>query len=77
MGSARIRVRIEIAAAAIAAALATLTLITPDWIEIFAGVDPDRGSGALEWAIVAVLVTASVALAFIARWERRRPAAAR
>ena len=66
------------------AALAIATLITPDWIEITFGVDPDRGNGALEWAIVATaLVTAASAAAVArSRWRRalsklRRPAVAR
>lgn len=72
MGSVRIRFWIEVALAVMAAGLAVLTLITREWIELLFGIDPDQGSGALEWALVAALFVASVALALIARWDRNR-----
>lgn len=72
MGNARIRFWIEVALAAIAAGLAILTFITREWIELLFGVDPDQGSGALEWAIVIALFIAAIALALIARWDRKR-----
>ncbi|MFG1932138.1 hypothetical protein ACGFK1_16055 [Mycobacterium sp. NPDC048908] len=70
--NARIRFGIEVAAAALAAGLAVLTLISREWIELLFGVDPDKGSGALEWAIVVALFVASAALALIATWDRKR-----
>jgi hypothetical protein len=70
--SARIRFWIEVGLAVAAAGLAILTLITREWIELLFGVDPDQGSGALEWAIVIALFVASLALALIARWDRKR-----
>jgi hypothetical protein len=72
VGNARIRYWIEVALAVIAAGLAVLTLISRDWIELLFGIDPDQGSGALEWALVAALFVASVALALVARWDRKR-----
>jgi hypothetical protein len=72
MRTARIRLWIEVALAVLAAGLAILTLITREWIELLFGIDPDAGSGALEWAIVIALFIASVALALIARWDRKR-----
>jgi hypothetical protein len=76
MGNARIRFWIEIGLAALAAGLALLTIFTREWIELLVGIDPDQGSGALEWAIVGALFVASVALALVARWDRNRHIAA-
>jgi hypothetical protein len=72
MRIARIRYRIEVALAVVAVGFAALTLITREWIELLLGVDPDKGNGALEWAIVIALFVASAALALIARWDRKR-----
>ena len=72
MRTARIRFRIEVALAVLTAALALLTLISREWIELLFGVDPDNGSGALEWAIAIALALASVALALVARWDSKR-----
>jgi hypothetical protein len=76
MNYARLRYWIEVVLAFLTAGLAILTLITREWIELVFGIDPDQGSGALEWAIVAVLFVASLTLALIARLDRRRHNAA-
>ena len=67
----RNRFWLESSLAAATFALAVLTLITRDWIEQIFGVDPDAGSGALEWAIVAAGLVATVALVLLARREWR------
>lgn len=72
MSNARIRFWVEVALAVMAAVLAILTLTTREWIELFFGIDPDRGSGALEWAIASALLVGSLALALTATWDRKR-----
>ena len=53
------------------ALLCLLTLINQEWIELIFRVDPDHGSGALEWAIVGGLAVLSLASAVLARLEWR------
>jgi hypothetical protein len=74
----RRRYWVEVGLAIVTAALLVLTLITREWIEIVFGVDPDGGSGALEWAIVAGLAVLTFASTFAARreWVRAAPSAA-
>ena len=79
MGRAvRRRYWVEVGLAIVTAALLVLTLITREWIEIVFGVDPDGGSGALEWAIVAGLAVLTLASTVAARleWVRAAPSAA-
>jgi hypothetical protein len=73
----RPRLWIEVAAASLAGPLAVLTLFWPDWIETVFRVDPDHGSGALEWAIVVALALVAVIAGFMARreWVRGLPPA--
>ena len=70
----RMRFWIESALACVSAFLFVLTGVMPDWIERVFGVEPDRGSGALEWGIVAVFALVTLAFVALARREWRRPA---
>jgi hypothetical protein len=70
----RIRFWIEAALASLTAGLSVLTLISREWIEWLFGVDPDGGDGSLEWAIVGILLLATVIFAWFARLEWRRAA---
>jgi hypothetical protein len=68
----RRQAKIEAGVAILAAALLVLTLVTREWIELLTGWDPDGGSGALEWLIVAVLAVIAIALSLRARSDWRR-----
>jgi hypothetical protein len=70
----RSRFWVELGLACLTAVLAMVTLISREWIELVFGVDPDRGSGVLEWAIVAGLAFATVVFAVLARFEWRHAA---
>ena len=71
MGVARIRFWIESTLAILASLLAIVTIFNREWIEVIFGVDPDRGSGGLEWAMVVGLFAVAIALALVAGWERK------
>ena len=70
------RLKFELSASVACAVLAATTLIWRDWIEVLFRVDPDAGSGSLEWALVAALAVATTAFALAARveWARARGA---
>jgi hypothetical protein len=70
--SVRRRFWIEIALAVVTAVLTVVTLISHEWIELVFHVDPDAGSGALEWATVIALAAATLLFSALARVEWRR-----
>ena len=63
---------VELALAAISGVMLVVTLAWRDWIEEVFGVDPDRGNGSLEWAIVVALALLTVAFGLAARRELKR-----
>lgn len=65
---------VRLAVAAVSAALFAVTLAWPDWIEIVLRVDPDQGSGWLEWAIVVVAFALMLTFSVGTRREWRRSA---
>jgi len=68
----RRRYWVEVVCSAVAALLGVLTAIVPDWIEEVFHVDPDAGSGALEWGIVVALLAVAITLGQGARREHAR-----
>lgn len=52
----------EIGLGAACLVLLVLTAAWPEWIEAIFGVEPDGGSGALEWALVVVLAVCAFGL---------------
>ncbi|MFD8411633.1 ABC transporter permease [Streptomyces sp. HUAS TT3] len=79
-GGGRVRPRFwaEVVLGGLAALLFLATLIRRDWIELLFGVEPDAGSGALEWLIVGVtaLVTVLCAVGARTEWRRAHPVGA-
>jgi ABC-type thiamin/hydroxymethylpyrimidine transport system permease subunit len=73
----RRRLRIEVVLAVISAALCVLTLVIPQWVEELTGLEPDAGSGALEWIIAGVFLLAAAVCAVMACRDYRRLAADR
>jgi hypothetical protein len=49
-----------------------VTLVVPDWIEVAFHVDPDGGSGSLEWLIVGFTATMTVLAGLSVARTRRR-----
>ena len=65
------RLRVETLIAIVAFGLGVVTVVWPDWIERILRVDPDGGSGSLEWAIVLSLFAVSLVSSLLANRERR------
>jgi hypothetical protein len=61
------RFRLELVVSVLAGVLAVLTAIWHNWIEEVFHVDPDAGSGALEWVIVLALALIALSLGAHAR----------
>jgi hypothetical protein len=52
--------------------LLAVTIVWTEWIELLFQVDPDAGSGALEWTIAGVFLGLTIMFAVLARIEWRR-----
>lgn len=68
----RRRFWLESTLAAASAVLFLLTLFSKDWVEIVFHADPDAGTGAFEWMLVALTATIAAASFLLARWEWQR-----
>jgi tetrahydromethanopterin S-methyltransferase subunit E len=49
-----------------------ITLIWHNWVEIIFKMDPDQGSGLLEWLVVGTLLVVTIGLIVLARYEWRK-----
>ena len=67
----RTRLRVDAVLASLSAFLLVLTLVVPDWIEVVFRVDPDGGSGELEWLIAGAFALGTVGFGLAARREWR------
>ena len=68
----RTRFRVEATFAGLSAALFAATLVFPEWIEATTSLEPDAGSGALEFLISGALLFVAVGLSTLARRDHRR-----
>jgi len=68
----RTRFWVESALALVCSILTLVTIIRKDWIEAAFGLDPDHGSGAMEWEIVFMAIALTVAFVTLALCERAR-----
>jgi hypothetical protein len=64
--------RLETTLGLLTGGLALVTLVWRDWIEAVLRVDPDRGSGVVEWLAVGVLAITCISCFLLANRERRR-----
>ena len=67
----RYRFWIEAICAVLGSLLLVLTLISREWIEAVFGVDPDGGSGSLEFGLAIGLLAIAAVSGFLARREWR------
>lgn len=68
----RRRFWVETSAAMMTGLLLVITLIWRNWIELILRIDPDQGNGLLEWAIVGMLLVATLVLFASSAYEWRR-----
>lgn len=68
----RRRFFLETSLAACSGVLGVVTVAWRSWIETLFGVDPDHGSGTVEWLIIFCLLAVALALSLTARAEWRR-----
>jgi hypothetical protein len=66
----------EVALGIVSVGLLVVTLVWKDWLEIVFKIDPDAGSGALEWLIVGLSFALAVTFFALAQREWRRATSA-
>jgi hypothetical protein len=73
----RWRIWLELGLSVGFAITALLTVIVPDWIEVFFGIEPDEGNGTAEVGVTVILLVLTVLFALAARVEIRSRSLAR
>jgi hypothetical protein len=63
---------VEAVLAVLNAGLLVMTLVWTNWIELAFKLDPDAGSGAVEWAVVGLTLVLTLTFLALARSEWRR-----
>jgi hypothetical protein len=72
----RRRFWVELCAAVTALLLLAAWIVNPTWIESATGLDPDAGSGAVEWLLTVLAAAVAAGSSLLARAEVRLRAAA-
>jgi hypothetical protein len=70
----RRRLWFECGLATLNGALVAITLLWHDWIEVVFRVDPDDGSGAIEWLVTGAFLASTLVFTVLAAVEWRRAA---
>jgi hypothetical protein len=68
----KVRLTVEAVLGLVSLGLAILTAVNAEWIEALTGLEPDAGSGALEWAITVAFGLAAIVLGTLAVRDGRR-----
>lgn len=66
------RYRLQVILAWVSAMLIVLAVVVPTWIERLTGLEPDGGSGEMEWLLAVVPCVSSIAFGVLAHRTRRR-----
>jgi hypothetical protein len=63
---------VDLCAAVASLLVLAATVVSPTWIESVSGLDPDAGSGAVEWWYAALAAGVAAGSSLLARAELRR-----
>jgi uncharacterized membrane protein len=66
------RARLQLVLAIVSACLTALAIVAPAWIEAVTSLEPDGGSGELEWLIAAAFGLASLVFGLLTYRTRRQ-----
>lgn len=75
--SIAIRYRLECLLTIVSGVALLLAVVAPQWLEAVSGLEPDGGSGAVEWGLASALAVSTAMWFLLARHHRRMLLAAR